>query len=134
MKLEPREERKKMGFARMIRSFGYSFDGIKYAYKNEQSVSLMIIATIFVLVFGFICKITTIEWFFILISIGLVLGTELINTSIEATIDLLSPEYHPLAKIAKDTGSAAVFILSVVSFLIGAFVFVPNFLELLGIR
>lgn len=134
MKLEPRDERKKLGLKRFFRSFTYSFDGLRYACKNEQSILVMVIAMVFAVVSGVLFKINEVEWFFILIAIGLVLGTELINTSIEASIDLVSPEYHPLAKIAKDTGSAAVFVYSVVAFIIGCFVFIPYILKLFGLR
>jgi diacylglycerol kinase (ATP) len=61
----------------------------------------------------------------------LVLGTELINTAIEATIDLVSPDYHPLAKVAKDTASASVFVYSLVAFIIGCMIFIPRLVEII---
>ena len=55
---------------------------------------------------------------------------ELINTAIEAAVDLVTLEHHPLAKIAKDCGSAASFIMSLVALVIGLFVFAPYFMEI----
>lgn len=134
MNLESRESRKKLGFYRFLKSFSYSFDGLKYAVKNEQSVTVMAILTIVGIALGFILQISIVEWFFIVFVIGVILATELINTSIEATIDLVSPEFHPLAKVAKDTASAAVFIYSVVSVILACLIFVPKILKILGVH
>jgi diacylglycerol kinase len=130
MDLESRDKRKKLGIHRFFRSFKYSFEGLSYAIRDEQSILVMVIVTIIALVFGFLFKISMIEWFLIFISIGLVLGTELLNTSIEASIDLVSPGYNDLAKVAKDTASASVFIYSLVAFFIGCFIFIPKIIEL----
>lgn len=129
MDMELRDKHKKLGIVRFFKSFGYSLDGLAYAARKEQSIFVMIICLAVVLACGFIFEISLLEWFFVFISIGLVLGTELLNTAIEATIDLLSPSFHPLAKIAKDTASASVFVYSIVAFVIGCFVFIPKFIE-----
>ena len=131
MDLESRDKRKQLGISRFFRSFRYSFEGLAYAAKKEQSVLVMVICLILTLVFGIFLNITLLEWFFILIAIGLVLGTELLNTAIEATIDLVSPAFHPLAKVAKDTASASVFIYSLIAFIIGCLVFIPKLIRLL---
>jgi diacylglycerol kinase len=126
MDLESRNKKKRPGIVRFIKSFGYSFDGLYYAAKHEQSILIMLICLVLTLIFGITLNITKLEWFFILVAIGLVLGTELLNTAIEATIDLLSPKFHPLAKIAKDTASASVFVYSLIAFIIGCMVFIPK--------
>ena len=69
-----------------------------------------LIVVILVVVFGVWLKISLMEWLLCFILIGLVLATELVNTSLEAVVDLTCPKIHPLAKIAKDTASAAVFV------------------------
>ena len=127
---EVREEKKKMGFKRFFRSFGYSCAGLKYAFKFEQNMLVHALATI-VVVAGILLKLTMIEWLLVLLVIGLVIATELINTSIEAVVDLACPEIHPLAKIAKDTASASVFVFAITALIVGILVFVPNILELL---
>lgn len=125
-----RDEIKKRGFKRFIRSFGYSFDGLKYAYKYEQSMTIHFFACIIVIVAGILLKISLLEWLICFILFGLVMGTELINTAIEATIDLTCPKIHPLAKIAKDTASAAVFVFSAVAAVSGLVIFIPKIIEL----
>lgn len=132
MDMESRGKKKQLGIIRFMKSFNYSFQGLIYAIKQEQSFLVMMICLILTLGFGIFLNISILEWFFILISIGLVLGTELLNTAIEATIDLVAPSFHPLAKIAKDTASASVFIYSFIAFIIGCLVFIPkviNFIE-----
>ena len=77
-------------------------------------MTIHVFAVIIVVVAGILLKISFIECLICFILFGLVMATELINTSIEAVVDLTCPKIHPLAKIAKDTASAAVFVFSVV--------------------
>ncbi len=125
-----RDELKKRGFKRFIKSFGYSIDGLKYAYKYEQSMTIHVIMAILVVTFGILLKLSLIEWLICFILFGLVMATELINTSIEAVVDLTCPDINPLAKIAKDTASAAVFVFSVVAAISGLIIFVPKIIAL----
>ncbi len=131
MNSELRDKQKKLGFKRFLNSFKYSFDGLKYAYLHEQSLLIHICITILVVVAGIIVKLSLTEWLFCLLFMGLVMSTELINTSLEAVVDLTCPQIHPLAKIAKDTASAAVFVFSVVAFISGLVIFVPKILEMI---
>lgn len=133
MDMELRRHKKRPGFIRFLNSFMYSWEGLVYAVRNEQSITIMIIVTIAAVLGALYFKLTEVEWLFIVFSIGIVLATELINTSIEATIDLVSPQHHPLAKIAKDTGSAAVFVFSIIAFAIACIIFVPHILKLFGL-
>ena len=130
MKQISRDKIKVRGLKRFAKSFSYSLDGLRYAYKYEQSMFIHFIATIFAIVMGFICNITLTEWLIILITIGVVLASELINTVIEAVVDLVTLEIHPLAKIAKDCGSAATFVLAMIAACIGIAVYVPHLIEM----
>ena len=122
---------KERGFKRFLNSFKYSIEGLRYAYVNEQSLLIHVIIGTTVVALGIILKIALMEWLFVLMCIGIIMATELINTSIEATIDLVSPEYNLLAKIAKDTASAAVFIFSLVAATGGLLIFIPKLISLL---
>ena len=128
-----RDEIKKRGFSRFFRSFGFSIEGLKYAYKYEQSMLVHVIATVCVIAANFFFHITGIEWLVTLLAIGMVLSAELINTAIEAVVDLVTLEIHPLAKIAKDCGSAATFVLAIMAAAIGFVVYVPYKIQLLGL-
>lgn len=127
-----RDEIKKRGLKRFFKSFTYSIDGLKYAYKYEQSMMIHVLATICVIIANILFKVTGTEWLITLICIGLVLSAELINTAIEATIDLITMEIHPLAKIAKDCSSAATFVLAMIALIIGLVIYIPYILEMVG--
>ena len=77
-------------------------------------------------------KISYLEWISIFLIIGLVIATELINTSIEATIDLITDQINPLAKVAKDTAAAAVLIFGFTAIIIGIIIFLPKIINMFG--
>ena len=132
MNSELRDEQKKRGLKRFFKSFGYSVEGLKYAYKYEQSMFIHLTMLCFVIIFGLVLRISMWEWIICIILCGLVIATELINTSIEAVVDLTCPKVHPLAKVAKDTASAAVFVFAITALLAGLIIFVPKIIELIS--
>ena len=127
-----RDEQKKRGLKRFFKSFSYSIDGLKYAYKYEQSMTIHLTMVCLVVILGLIVKLSFFEWLICLILFGLVVATELINTAIEAVVDLTCPYKHPLAKIAKDTASAAVFVFAFTALIAGLIIFVPKVIELIS--
>lgn len=114
---------------RLVDSFRYAFCGIREAYKGEQNLKIHTVIAILVVIFGFIFKISYVEWLICLVLIGLVLMAEFFNTAIEYVVDLASPDIHPLAKLAKDTASAGVLMMAIISAIIGLIIFVPEFIE-----
>lgn len=122
---------KPRGFKRFINSFKYSFEGLVYAYRNEQSLFIHVCMTILVIILGLLLKLERYEWLFLFIIIGLILSTELMNTAIETTIDLMCKEFNVKAKIAKDTASASVFVLAIIAVVGGIYIFLPKILALL---
>ena len=111
---------------RYMKSFLHAVDGILYAIRNEHNLIIMILASIVVVIGGFYFSISSAEWLFCIAMMGSVMACEMINTAIEAVVDLISPEIHPLAKIAKDTASSASLILSITA-MVGAFIiFLPK--------
>lgn len=113
-----------------FKSFIHSIDGFLYSLKNEQNVIIMLFASIIVIILGIAFKINFHEWLFCIIAIGTVIASEMINTSIEAIVDLITLEKNPLAKIAKDTASAASLILSIMALVIGLVIFLPKIITL----
>lgn len=128
-----RDDIKKRGLGRFIKSFSYSIEGLKYAYKYEQSMLIHVIATICVITANIFFQVSGIEWLITLLAIGMVLSAELINTSIEAVVDLITLEVHPLAKIAKDCASAATFVLAMMAAIIGFVIYIPYIITFLGL-
>lgn len=113
----------------IIKSFQYAFQGIKHSFVYEKNMSVHFLIAILILVLGFILNISIIEWLFCITFIGLVIGTELINTSIEALLDVTHPEVHPLVKVAKDTAAGAVLIFSLISAIGGLVIFIPKIID-----
>ncbi|NLC48525.1 MAG: diacylglycerol kinase family protein [Tenericutes bacterium] len=132
MNMISRDERKReKGIKKFLNSFKYPIKGLKYAYRNEQNLAVDVGIAIVVLVLGFILKINPIEWAILCLTIGLVISCELINTAIEAVVDLVTEDYHPLAKVAKDTSAAAVFIFAIVSVIVGIIIFLPKLISII---
>lgn len=125
-----REKLKKKGIMRFLRTFKFSYDGLKYAYKNEQSMLTHLFLSIITVIVGLLLGITLYEWLIITISLTVVLAFELVNTAIEAAVDLITLEINPLAKIAKDCGSAATGITSVIALIIILVIFIPYVIAL----
>lgn len=109
----------------LLRSFGYAFRGIYTAIRRERNmrihISFMVYMYYFLLRFDFFILDRT-DWALICLANALVLMAELVNTSLEATIDLVEHGYHIKAKIAKDTAAAAVLVGAVFSVVIGILV------------
>ncbi len=132
MNMISRDERKSQkGIKKFLLSFTYPIKGLKYAYRNEQNLAVDVGVALLVIIAGFIFKVNPIEWAILALIIGLVISCELINTSIEAVVDLVTEDYHPLAKVAKDTAAAAVFVFAIVAIIVGLIIFLPKVVALL---
>ena len=121
------DERKKLrGLKRLTSSLKYAGDGLKYAYKNEQSMTIHIIITLIVIIFGIILNISSYEWIIVVLCIGIMMCFELVNTSIEAAVDLTTNEYNEKAKVAKDVAASVSVMFSITSIIVGLIIFVPK--------
>jgi diacylglycerol kinase (ATP) len=99
----------KKGVARLMAATGYSIAGIKQAWQHEAAFREELVLLCFLAPAAFWLGQTATETALLLMSCLLVLITELLNSAVEAVVDLASPELHPLAGRAKDIASAAVF-------------------------
>ncbi len=117
---------------RYEKSFMHAVDGIIYGIRFEHNMIIIIVATVLVIIAGLMYKISIPEWLFVMTMIGTISASEMINTSIEATIDLVTTEIHPLAKIAKDTASSATLLLCITALIGGIIIFLPKVLLVLG--
>lgn len=111
---------------RLFNSFKYAFNGIKIGLKEEANMKIHFIMMILVLLASYILNISITELIICLIMIGLVISFELINTAIEATVDLVTKEINSLAKTAKDTAAAGVFVISIIAAIVGLIIFIPK--------
>lgn len=104
-------------------SFNYAIEGIIYAIKTQRNMKFHMIIAILVLLLSLFFDFTKVEMLILFITITLVIVLEMINTAIEATIDVLANYYHPLAKIAKNVAAGAVLISAVNAILVGYLLF-----------
>ena len=119
------------GLKRFFKSFGYAWCGIKSSFKTEQNIIVMFIAGLLVTVLGFVFKLSNTEWLIVLLLIGFILSLEMMNTAIEATVNLHDEnKKSKYGKIAKDSASAAVLIISFISIIIGLIIFLPKIIAL----
>ena len=121
-----------LDLGRLGRSFKAAFEGIKATYLKEQNIKVHTVVAVLVILFGFILKISYMEWLVCLVLIGFVLMAEFFNTAIEYVVDLASPNIHPLAKAAKDTASAGVLMMAIISAIIGCTIFIPKIIDFVG--
>ncbi|MCR2803177.1 diacylglycerol kinase family protein [Paenibacillus soyae] len=108
-----------------LRSFTYALSGIRFALKSERNMRFHCGAAVVVIALGLWLSITVTEWCLILLSIALVMSLELVNTAIEQTVNLASPNQHPVAKAAKDVAAGAVTLAAFFASIIGLIVFGP---------
>lgn len=132
LKKQEKKIKKVFGIKRFINSIKYSFDGLCYAYNNEQSTRMHAVGFFAVIIIGLLLQISFVQWSLVLLSSLFILSIELINTAIEATVDMVTKEYNDYAKIAKDCGSAAAFIASIAHIGICTYVLVDNLIKILG--
>jgi len=103
----------------VFQSFNYAFEGVIHALRTQRNMRIHFAIAAAVLVFAFIYDVTRLELIALMISIAFVLIAEMVNTAVEATIDLSTPSFDPLAKVAKDMAAGAVLIASVNAVAVG---------------
>ena len=115
----------------LYKSFGYAFEGIFTGIKKERNMKIHCLTMLCVVAAGFVFRISVSEWCICLFLFGMILSLELVNTAMEAVVDLVTKEKKPLAKIAKDTAAGAVLVSAIAAAIIGCIIFVPYLLELI---
>lgn len=113
-----------------LKSFYYAFQGLKVAFKNEPHLRIHTTFAILALIVAVVLKLSYVEWLILAFTIFWVISLELLNTVIEALVDLVSPEIQPYAKIAKDVSAAVVLIAAILSIVVGTILFLPKILVL----
>lgn len=114
---------------RLVRSFSYALRGIVYTVKTQRNMQIHVAAATLVLAAAWWLQIPRSDVLLVFFSIGLVFSLELMNTAVEAAVDLASPEWHAKAKIAKDASAGAVLVAAILSVGIGIIVFGPPLLD-----
>jgi diacylglycerol kinase len=114
-----------------LQSFRFALNGLRSLLKYEHNSRIHSIAAIAVIFLGILMKIDLTEWILLIIVIGMVFITELLNSSLETFADSMKPEWNDMIGKAKDYSAAAVLIAAVISLMVGAIIFVPKLLDLI---
>lgn len=115
------------------RSFKYAFQGLFTATKNEPNFRIHLFFATLAILMGIFFDISPIEWIVLSMTIFYVLSLELINTVVEALVNLVSPDIRPEAKVAKDVSAAVVLTAAILSIAVGCFLFLPKLMLLVQI-
>lgn len=110
----------------LLESFNCAFEGIIHAFRTQRNMRLHFLAASLVLILSLWIPLQKIEVMVLFFTIALVLLAEMFNTAIEAAIDLITQEYHPLAKVAKNVAAGAVLIASINALVVGYLIFYPR--------
>ena len=112
--------------AKFIAGFRYAFRGLWYALRTQRNARVHVTIAVLAILAGIVLHISAVEFAMIFVAITSVFIAEMFNTVFELCIDIASPDYHPLAKIAKDVAAGAVLLSAMLAVVIGLFVFVPH--------
>jgi diacylglycerol kinase (ATP) len=119
-------------FVSRAHAFRHAFLGWWYVIRTQRNAWLHAVVTTLVVLVAFWLQLAMRDWAVLLLTIALVWTAEFINTALEAVVDLASPQQHPLAKVGKDVGAAAVLIAALTSILVGLLILGPPLWEKLG--
>jgi len=127
----PHRQQPQSEWAKFIAGFRYAFRGLWYALRTQRNARVHVCIAVLAILVGVALHISAVEFAMVFVAITGVFIAEMFNTVFELCIDLASPEYHPLAKIAKDVAAGAVLLSAMLSVVIGLFVFGPHLWDLL---
>lgn len=106
-----------------VDSFRHALNGVLLSFKTQRHLRVHFILAVVILIAGFVWRLSQVELLILVGTISLVILTELFNTALETVVDLVTPDYHPLAKVAKDVAAGAVLVASVNAVLVGLVLF-----------
>jgi len=112
-------------FKLRIRSFRYAFSGWWYVLRTQQNAWIHAVISIAVIFVASFLRLPARDWAILILTIALVWTAEFMNKAIEAVVDLVSPQLHPLAKVGKDVGAAAVLIAALAAVVVGLLIMGP---------
>ena len=108
----------------------YAVEGIWHALKNNRNLRIVTFLGALVVLLGLYCQITSLEMVIVIVAILLVILSEMVNTSLEEMVNLITNEHKKEAKIAKDVSAGMVLVAALGSVIIGSIIFTPYVLKL----
>ena len=106
-----------------FQSFYYAFQGLIYCFKTQRNIRVHVVAAVCAYGIASYLGLGSVEMAVLFFAIGLVFVAEILNTAIEKVVDMVSPHYHPLAKVAKDAAAGAVLAAAITALAVGYYLF-----------
>ena len=119
-------ERRDLNVHSIRRVIKNSLEGISSYAKDGKSFIIYVFCSLIEIIAGFIFNVNGLEWILIISMLGIILAIELLNTAVEATCDAITKEFNPYIKVAKDCGSAATFVIFIVTVILNIIIFLPK--------
>jgi len=110
----------------LLESFNYAIEGFLYTLKTQRNMRIHFLSGVLALLLALLCSFSRAELVALLLTIVLVLLAEMINTGVELIIDLITNEFHPLARIIKDVAAGTVFVAALNALIVGYLLFMPR--------
>jgi diacylglycerol kinase (ATP) len=110
-----------------LKGFGYATKGAWMLLKNEASIQVQTVIAILVTVAGCWFNLSTTEWMFQILAIGLVMSTEALNTAVEEIANFVHPDFHNKIGYIKDVAAGAVFFAAIIAVIISGIIYIPKF-------
>ena len=114
--------------AKFIASFRFAFAGLAYVFRTQRNFRIHLSIGIIAALVGLLVRLSWVEWAVVVILVVVVLAAEMVNTMVESLVDLVTQEYHPLAKVAKDVAAGVVLLCAIGAAVVGLLIFVPKLL------
>jgi len=115
---------------KLIKSFKFAYEGVSTVFRTQRNFRIQITIGIIAVGSAIFLGLSSVEWAILVLTIALVLSSEMINTAIETAVDLSTTELHPKAKLAKDLSAGVVLINAFIAVLVGIFIIGPHLLKL----
>lgn len=115
-------------------AFGYAGEGLRDAFRSQRNFRIHLAFAMAVTALCIWLRLPPVHTGLLALTIGAVLVTEVLNSALEALVDLVSPDYHPLAKRVKDLMAASVLLAALSSVVVGLVILGPPLLALVGLR
>jgi diacylglycerol kinase (ATP) len=116
-----------------LKSLSHAIDGMVALLSSQHNARIHVAATMAVAFFGLVLELAAWEWCSVVLAASIVWTSEALNTGFEFVCDVVSPEVNPKIKLAKDIAAAGVLLASCGAAIVGAIVFLPHIMAILGI-
>lgn len=116
--------------SKIVQSFRYAFAGLAYTFRTQRNFRIHIALGLLASLAGILLGLSWVEWSVVVLLVVLVLAAEMVNTMVESLVDLVTTEFHPLAKVAKDVAAGIVLMTALGAIVVGLLIFGPKLLAL----